>query len=209
MDRRTLARHRSVIKIVHGGRRAEHGAKVPKRRPEFRKTRKTTHLSSELIAVRKHLHRIDIARVQICETTFHFRSVLKMSFFDIQGRSESSRKLADEIIRLDLADGGDIADDGTRHPDGEKTIESDVADPHVEILEFGFPKRQLLEFRSITDSGDDEIRLDGQYLFRAEVKVVAKGRIAVPTDDLDSPLRDVLEEVIAFVVIHIEQAIFR
>jgi hypothetical protein len=105
---------------------------------------------------------------------------------------------------LNLADRGDVADDRTSHTHGEQAIEPDMADPHIEILEFGFSKCQFLEFRSISDSGYDEIGIDGQHVFRAEVKVVAIGRIAIASDDTDSSLGNVLQEVIAFVMVHIE-----
>jgi len=91
MDRCSVARHRSVMKVVHGSRGAEHRTEVPKWRSEICKTWEATHFPSELIAVGEHFNRINITRIQIRKTTFQFGSVSTMSRFDIQGSRESSR----------------------------------------------------------------------------------------------------------------------
>jgi hypothetical protein len=48
------------MKVVHGGRGAEHRTEVPKGRSEICKTGEAAHFSSKLIAVGEHLNRIDI-----------------------------------------------------------------------------------------------------------------------------------------------------
>jgi hypothetical protein len=63
-----------------------------------------------------------------------------MPQFDIHWPSKSSRELADNVHRLNLADRGDISDDWTSHTYDEESLETDMSNAQVEILQLGSSK---------------------------------------------------------------------